>query len=388
VNVARVFVLLSLAMLAACRRPSSRPSLEPGSYDRRALLEAIGSCALRTYRAFDVAAAELSSANTLEAQRKAFRRASDVWQEAEVMQFGPLGPTGTPGGRDLRDSIYAWPLVSHCAIDRAVATAAYRAADFRDTAPITMRGLGALEYLLFHEGPGNACDPTDSINREGTWQALSVDERTARRAEYVAVLAADLTVHSRSLVQRWEPTGGNFLGAFVDAGRGSKVYASVDVAINAVADALFYLEARTKDRKLGGPLGLGANPQCTTPPCGELLEARVSARSREHVRANLVALQKLVIGCDEAREGTGFDDYLTALSAGTVADELREDIAAAIAAVDGLPHASLEEAAAKRDVESLRAVYLSIKRVTDTLRTDFLSVLHLELPTPVTGDTD
>ena len=80
--------------------------------------------------------------------------------------------------------------------------------------------------------------------------------------------------------------------------------------INAVSDAMFYLEADVKDHKLGQPAGLS---NCTTTTCPEALESHWAHRSKEHVRSNLVGFRKLFVGCGEGDAGLGFEDYLIAV---------------------------------------------------------------------------
>src|SRR5690606_29393153 len=105
---------------------------------------------------------------------QAWREAMVLWQRAELTQLGPTGLMGSVlAGEDLRDEIYSWPLVNPCRIDQELVAKSYEDTDQLASALINLRGLDALEYLLFHDGPGNACAATVSINKDGSWDAIA-----------------------------------------------------------------------------------------------------------------------------------------------------------------------------------------------------------------------
>lgn len=379
-------LLLALTALS-CSKPSSqpgRPVVDAGSFDKSALVAAFGACAVDSYRAFDATAKKLAATPS----RETWTSAMDAFEEVELMQWGPLGGTSLPGGQGLRDTFYAWPLLGRCQIDRAIVNKSYEAPDFTKTSLVTTRGLGALEYLLFFEGAENACGSSEDINTSGAWAALSKDEIAARKLAYIKVLTADVGARSAALVDLWDPTKGNYLGTFSSAGKGSAVYPTVESALNSVVDALYYVDSVTKDRKVAIPIGLVDPAACSEPPCGELLESRYAVRAKQHVRTNLLALRKLLIGCAADGSGLAFDDLLDAAGASALADDLDADLKAAIATVDAFPYPTFEEAMTKGDLEAIKKVQLAIKAVTDTLKTEFISVLKLELPKRVAGDMD
>jgi uncharacterized protein len=395
---AHVALLACLAVAPGCRKPTSAPKgtgVDTGTFDRGKLVEAFGVCAVDTYRAFDVAAADLAkTTDTLRAAptsehraaaREAWSRAMDAWQQVEVMQIGPLAPAAMPGGKGLRDAIYAWPLFGRCLIDESIVSRSYESPDFSTTALANVRGLAATEYLLFEEGATNGCGSSSTINATGSWAALTADDRAARRASYAAVATADTAAQAHSLVALWE--GGGFLGQVKTAGHGSTVFATDQQVFNAVNDALFYVEAMDKDVKVALPLGLGDPETCAEPPCPELLESKFSHRSRDNLRSNLIAFRKLFEGCGKDFEGLGFDDLLVAVGASHVATTMKGDLAAVMTAIDALPYPTLEEALAK-DPASVRAIYDALKNLTEMMKTEFIGVLDLELPKRVEGDND
>ena len=313
----------------------------------------------------------------------AWQKAIDVWQQAEVFQFGPAGPSTTPGGQSLRDQIYSWPLVSRCLVEQNIVSKVYANADFGTSSLVNMRGLAAAEYLLFYDGTDNACSPATAINASGQWAALGTDELSARKAHYASVVASAVANSARSLEKAWRTDGGDFRGKFVNAGANASVYANEQMALNAVSDAMFYMEIPLKDLKLARPLGL---MDCDAASCPESVESRFAGRSRTHIRNNLLGFRMLMSGC-AAGGDLGFDDILEASGAGTLATKMKERVEAAIVAADAVPHDDLAMALNTAPA-SVMDLHAAIKGITDLLKTEFVSVLDLETPQTVEGDND
>jgi predicted lipoprotein len=391
--------LLGVAAVVApgCRKPRStqtKPSEIPApDFDRQKLLTAFGECAVATNKAFDAASIELkiavaklqtdaSEANRT-AARAAWEKAIDAWQQAEVMQFGPAAESTVKGGRGLRADIY-YPPPSRCAIDQVTAAKSWEEAGFMSGALPGMRGLGALEYLLFYEGTDHGC--TSITN----WSEIA-GELSARKSAFGAVLAADVSAKSAALLDAWDPSKGKFMSELTSAGNGSTLFPRQQDALNAVSDAIFYLEFTTKDDKLGHLLDINvdcdAGTCCASFPCYERLESRYAKRSKQHLRNNLIGFRKILTGCGTDYAGLGFDDLLTAIGAGSLAEEMDADVVAAIAVIDAFPYATLDEGLAK-DPASVRKIYDAIKQVTDALKTEFKGILSFTIPQSGPGDAD
>jgi uncharacterized protein len=386
---------VSAVGLTACPKQRGKADSGTDGLDsaRGALLSAAGACALTTAREFLPRATELEaaatalaaqpSATTREAAREAFRRALDAWEVAEPMQFGPAAPGSVAGGQELRDNIYAWPLVSRCSVEEQVVARGYESPDF-GTSLVTRRGLVALEYLLFYEGADTACAASSPIVSSGSWAALGSDERESRKRAYAVAAAAEVRRRAAQLVDAWDPAKGDFSGRLASAGPGNDVYRTAHAALNSVSDALFYVEHEVKDVKIARPLGLR---DCPTATCPELLESPFAARSKANVRANLVGFRRIIEGCGPGFEGYGFDDLLEAVGAGPLAAKLRDRGAAAQASLEAIDEPDLKEALVA-DPPSVRAMYDGLKGVTDVLKTELMTVLDLELPKSLEGDND
>ncbi|WP_437964944.1 imelysin family protein [Sorangium sp. So ce260] len=368
------------------------PLLE-GPFTKAKLLSAAADCALNRACEFEAQARALSeSAAALasgpgepsaSAARGAWLAAMTVWQEAEVFRFGPAASSTQPGGQDLRDQIYAWPLVSRCKIEEQIVSRAYAQPSFSSSL-INARGLAAFEYLVFHVGGDNACSQFSPINASGTWAALGAGELAQRKADYAAAVAADVLTRAGALARAWAPEAGSFREKLVQAGRGSPVFATEQAALNAVSDAMFYVEKELKDWKLGRPLGF--TEDCVTPTCPEALESRFAQASTAHLRANLRGFRRLFQGCGEGGEGVGFDDWLREVGSGDLADRMLAALSGAQVAVDALDPPI--EQALSTDRTKVEAVYSAVKALTDLVKTEFVSALNLELPQSSEGDND
>ncbi|MDB5212469.1 MAG: hypothetical protein JWO86_396 [Myxococcaceae bacterium] len=397
---ALAFVVIGSALvLAACKRGGDSGTsgtgveVDAGAFDKTALLTAFGQCALGTYRDFNAAAIELDASAkradseatpaARDAARASWNKAIDAWQRAELFDLGPIAATGMPGGSDLRDPIYAWPLVNRCLIEQQLADKTYERPELA-TALVNTRGLAAAEYLLFYEGTDNACSPSSTLNTGGTWAALGADEIAKRKFAYARALAADTLSRSQSLVGAWDPAAGNFLGTLTSAGPG-KVYASQQMAFNAVSNAFFYIDDFVKNMKLGVPAGF--NPGCSTPPCVALVESPWAHRSKEHLKNNLLAFDHMLRGCTADGSGLGWDDLLVAVGDEALSKKLVDALATSRALLDALAQPTLEDDLVK-DAAGVKKLYDSLRVIVVLLKTEFVTVLDLELPKRVEGDND
>jgi hypothetical protein len=133
------------------------------------------------------------------------------------------------------------------------------------------------------------------------------------------------------------------------------------------------------------PVGL---TDCATAICPEALESTYAGFAKDEVRANIVGFARIFHGgAREDADALGFDDWLVAAGAPELAERMGDDIEAALAAVDAIEEDDLADAlvADKASVESL---YLATKAITDELKSQFVTVLDLELPQGAEGDND
>ncbi|HVR21188.1 MAG TPA: imelysin family protein [Polyangiaceae bacterium] len=365
-----------------------------GTFSKRRLLEAVAACTVRelcffqshaaTLRDRAATAASEPSEDAAAAAREAWLTAMASWEGLELFQFGPAAASLNPGGQGLRDRIYSWPLVARCKVDEQVVNRFYaNDAYFGSTSTSLTSGrtLHALEYLLFYSGTDNGCSAYSSINSTGSWRSLGADELRVRRRDYAARAAADVWRQAETLALSWSQDGGDFGPKLVEAG---PVYASEQVALNAVGNALFYLDTELKDSKIQVPLGLDV--ACPTERCPDQVEALYARTSVDHIAQNLRGFRRLFQGCADGNAGFGFDDWLIAVGAGDLATRMLAALDAADAVV-----ASLDtplEVLIVNEPARVQAVNDAIKRISDLLKTEFMAALNIERPPGTPGDND
>jgi len=301
-----------------------------------------------------------------------------AWQVLEIMQLGPSGSSLTAiAGEDLRDEIYSWPTINPCLIDQETVNSDWNSDSYFTENLVNAYGMDALEHLLFADSD-NTCPGQVDINADGTWDALGDAGVWSNRASFASALTAQIASQTDDLIVRWSESGDNFSGQLALAT--DSPYASEQEALNAVYDALFYLETVTKDRKLAVPLGY--HPDCGEDLCADEVENLASGVGAESIAANLAGFELLFTGGD----GIGFDDLLVDLGHGDLAEQIVADLQTAhsLAIAIDVP---LDEKVAE-DTAEVEELYAAVKSVTDELKGDLATILALTIPSEAAGDND
>lgn len=391
----RARVGLFLVLLASGCSETKKASDVPDAAARRVLFQNLAERVIApTYAEFTKVTGELSTAcasyaksqspDDLKGAQAAFVKAMLVWERAEVFQVGPSATQSdaTPGGQGLRQEIYAWNTVSQCGISRALVAKTYGTEASLAALYPDARGLGALEILLFDASDDSGCAKTNDVITSGDWDKLVAGDIAKRRSDYAAAAAKDLVSRAKTLEQAFK----DFIPELSKAGDGGKLFDVTQDALNAISDALFYVDTETKDMKLAIPLGL--TEKCTGAACLTTVEhpyAKISARS---IQANLEAFRDLFRGLPPKSRGDamwGLKDLLLSVSADALASDMDKLLDASIAAIGKVE--SLEVALEKGEPEPMQA-YMQIQSLTDRLKTDFIAVLSLRPPMNAAGDND
>jgi len=390
---------VTLLAFAACGEKERKTTVEGEAARRAVLASTADRLILPTYRDFvaraealvvaldalgDAEAADASAPADdaqVTAARAAWAEAMRVWQGAELFLLGPAAPmSSAAGGQGLRDRIYSWPVTNACRVDQETAREGWSSG--LEAAPVNVRGLDAIEWLLHAPTRDNACPPQAAPNSDGAWTALSDEGVRSRRAAHAAALAADLVVSARALLAAWEPSEGGFRDELAEAGL-RPTYRSAQEGLNALSDAMFYLEKEGKDMKLAVPLGLTG---CAQDVCPEATESPLSKTSKSHLVENARMFRRVYLGGPEDGGGTGFDDLLRGLGAESLADTFTLRIDEAVVAIEAIP-GPLEDALVN-DRARVQEAYDKLRAASDILKTELLSVLDLELPERAEGDND
>jgi predicted lipoprotein len=386
--------LLLVCGLAACGGGGGepRPDAMQVSFDRSAMLRNLGeNVLLPAVRDFDARADALVTAIAAQcdalgtpdeeaaraAAQDAWKQVMLEWQRVETMQLGPVAMDN----RLLRDRIYSWPVTSACAVDQEVMARWNDPASYDITTElVNRRGLAAVEYLTFAASLDTSCPPQSA---PAGWDALSDADKRAARCGYAETAAIDLAAQAQVLRDAWEPEAGNYVDVLASAGEAGSPFESAHAAVNVVSDALFYVDYFVKDMKIAEPAGIVPNAcGLAGTVCPAELESPHAPHGKENVLANLRAFRAVFTGGD----GLGFDDFLAAVNAAELSTTMLADLDAAVAAVEAIP-GDLGTAAVDAP-EAVAAAHAAVKRVTDNLKSQFLTVLSLDIPDDVAADND
>ncbi|MGF1468894.1 MAG: imelysin family protein [Sandaracinaceae bacterium] len=387
----RTLTVLALAATVGCTASEPEDALAPRK--REVLLALTDAVLLPQLQDVRDRAVELETATAAyagevtepnrSAARSAWRATMVAWQSVEAALIGPGAAAGSgPGGEDLGLEIHSWPETNRCRMDQETVAESFRSVEQLRSEDMNVRGLDALEVLLFVEDTANACPPQDPINAEGTWDAIGPEGVRARRAAYAATLAVLVRERAEAILAGWAGADG-FRAELAEAGLGSLLFPTAQLAVSNLAGSLFYLESEVLDMKIGDPSGLrmASRPRCEAPPCPDDLESSIAAHSRDNVAANLAGARAVVVGAP-----VGLDDLLDDLGAGSTAADLTsalDDAAAAVEAVEPSLEAALTD-----DPETVEAAFAALQAVVVILETDFAAALDFSPPAPPVGDND
>lgn len=314
------------------------------------------------------------------------------WQLHAATNFGPggdpiLGALGTRGGQGIGADIYSWPDpgTNACRIDQETVAGTYQDEAVLADERASVRGLDAVEYLLFRDPSENGCPPEDPINGDGTFAALGEDGVLQARGEYAAAAASLVAERAAALRDAWTASGGNFLGEVQTAGDGSTVYDSAQRAVDSAVVSLFFAETVLLDVKLGDPTGLRMSTvqACAEPPCPELLEAPWSGTGRTYLLANLDALRLMFAGADG---GLGLNDLMEDLGGVQAASDMLAAIDDARTALENIDEPLPD--ALSGDADDVDTAFRALQTVVVVLETDVASILDVDPPQPGGTDND
>jgi len=154
---------------------------------------------------------------------------------------------------------------------------------------------------------------------------------TPRRCDYLRAITADLIAQARELIAAWDPARGNFLGELTLAGKTSKHFESLHLALGEVVNRMGYTLENIRGDKLGRPLGTTSGGAAQP----DKVESPFSGRSLEDIRDNVRGIERLYFG-DAARGEGGLEGYLVQRGK-SFAQLMRAQLDASFAALDAVP---------------------------------------------------
>lgn len=325
--------------------------------------------------------------------------AQQAWQVlaavTQVTEMHAVGPvlTADNNSRVLRyrlNNFTAPDTFSSCGVDQSVVL--NQTPGF-DVSPrlVNQRSIRAVEYLLFNDNLNQTC-PSQIVETQ-SWDSLPEQQRRQQRCDYAQVLANDIVAASTTVLNAWQTEGDDFRSQFINP-------ANRETNLNDLSDALFAIEVEVKDDKLGVPLGI--NRDCGSLVCPEQIESQYADATISHVVNNLEGFLQVFTGED----GLSFDDIINqagfpevtqnlislSSNAALFAQNIDRSLTSQIQQIqtDNDDTACINSAANPDDIQTLPACSLQgfLKRLTDVMRTDFVTIVELDLPDSAQSDND
>ncbi len=326
--------------------------------------------------------------------------AKDQWKESMLsfhrLNAGAVGPV-FDDNRKIYDGLYSWPLVNNCGID--LATLKWANLKEKDSASsVTVRGLAAIEYLLFEPSLTSQCNMRNpNFQPVHDWAKKPDLEKKKDRCFYALELNKDNLALAQELETAWDQNKANFSKSLIDGSR----FANIRQAVNAFSDALFIVET-SKDARLGKPLGLHPDCRESSGKCPEMAEHPWSGLALSAIEAQLQGFQQIFWGAKQSdTPAFGFDDYLKASKRSDVTERMNQISADVRQKLKVLSQGkSLQELIAELDPTACRssnkedrkveicAFFTEYRELATLLKTDFLIALSLRAPPVFSGDND
>ncbi len=290
------------------------------------------------------------SAEILEDARGAWRdapyRDSWPWLRSQAMWFGPIMD------RRSRSLVDWWPVEPERIEGTLSKRDSINADIIREFLSSTQRGLGAVEYVLFQDGP-NGLDALDALGESGSI-----------RCQYLTALADVIAEETAAALADWtgeNADGISYAGYFNGTAKSSLIgKAAVDEAVR----TSIFLSRIIVDMGLGKALGVEDSiPDISGIPGG------AGHNQVTDIRNQLLGMRDIYIGADG---GLGIGALVRGASAESD-ERVRAAFDGAVAAVEGLsePLPSMIQ----DHPETARKAYDALKELQTTLNTDVVSVL-------------
>ena len=313
----------------------------------------------------------------------------DRVQQTEMHIVGPAERNGSA----LQSRINSYPSgsLAACALDQAVVQSNNDENFSVSSRALNQRGMGAIEYLLFDDNLNHSC--SSQALADDDWSNLSDSERKTQRCNYAVKLANDVADASQAIYDQWTLGESPYRTEFLSE-------SSLGDNFQLITDALFYLETYTKSGKLAIPLGI--NPKCSAMTCPDLVESPYSQSSLRNIKTNTQEFLRIFNG----GSSIGFDDLINNEGYAGITNRFQTqskdvidfidtinvsltDQIASIQSIDDETTCTNSEANPKDD-SALDACSLAglIKKITDDLKIEFVSIVNVPVPGRVQSDND
>lgn len=359
------FCLLALLTLATACKDDGGNTNGSVDFDESAMLENYGQNVIYpAYAFFETKTSSLQSSissfttdpteASLLAAQNALKDTWLAWQGISGFEFGPAEELG------LRMSINNFP-TRYPKIDNAVQTGSW---DINGLYSGDMRGMPALDYLLFSETGDNS----------QILERFTTNANAANWQRFTNEVAAHLHAQAVAVHNGWDPQDGNYLGTFIST-TGNSASSSLSLLVN---NFIMGFEV-IKNQKTRNPLGLLSQDG---QPIPRAVEAYYSAYSLPLMQANLEAVQNIFNGTYASGDGPGLADYLAAHHAAgntevNLAEAINSQFEAIKAAVNNIPP-PLREAVVDNP-QAVQTAYTEMTNIMSMLKADMPSTLSVQI---------
>jgi predicted lipoprotein len=310
-------------------------------------------------------------------------------QKTEMHIVGPAERNGSA----LQSRINSYPLgsLATCALDQAVVLSNNDENFSVSSRALNQRGMGAIEYLLFDDDLNHSC--SSQALAADDWSNLSDTERKTQRCNYAVKLANDVADASQEIYDQWTLGESPYRTEFLSE-------SSLGDNFQLVTDALFYLETFTKSQKLAIPLGI--NPKCSAMTCPDLVESPFSQSSLRNIKTNTQEFLRIFNG----GSSVGFDDLIDNEGYASIANRFKTQSKDVIDFIDTINVSLTDQIASIQSIDdettctnseanpdddsALDACSLAglLKKITDDLKIEFVSIVNVPVPGRVQSDND
>lgn len=312
----------------------------------------------------------------------------DAVQKTEMHVLGPA--LRNDEALQKRIHSYSTGTLASCALDQAVIEAGNAGFQVANRA-FNQRGMSAIEYLLFNTDLNHSC--SSQVAATSNWNNENVNDRKIQRCELAEQLATDIADASNTIYTEWTEGDSPYRAEFLlEENRGDN--------FQLITDGMFYIETFSKSQKLMIPLGL--DDKCSSSTCPDLIESPYMERSLRNIQINANEFLRIFNGGD----GVGFDDLIndegyaditvrfqTQLndvnnSIGGMTLSLSDQVA--LAEADTSEQVCINAFANPEQDSEIAACSLAglLKKVTDDLKIEFVTIVGVAIPGRVQSDND
>ena len=287
------------------------------------------------------------SNDALSAAKQAWRDARAPLMRSEATWFGPFTDRRSKG-------LMAWPQIDPERIEAMlVNNPATTEDDVRNGLASTLRGLGAIEYLLF---------TPDALN--------FLAEPSSNRCGYLIALGHLVESEAKAILHAWtEGEDGDvpYSGYFTGSASSSLITSQ---AVAELVRTQVFLIRTLVDMRLAAVLGLReGGPDLSAIPGGNAYNAL------DDLRNEVLGMRDMYKGADTS-DGLGIADVVKGLSAETD-ERMHEHFEGALVAIDAV-QLPLRNAVSERP-EQVQAVHDRLSELQRTLSTEVVSLLGVSV---------